>query len=240
MADDKVTIWNDTLKFGRSPANGELLIGNAEGFKLSTLSAGSGVTVTNSAGGISISATGTGGTVTNVTATSPLASTGGTTPDISLSGTIPVNKGGTGQTSLTLNNVILGNGTSAVQVVAPGTTGNLLTSNGTTWASSAPPPTYFAKAQITGGTAATQTLTGAVNIASCTRSATSTYTITFTNAAPNTDYVISVTFVSTASNTDRVISAGITRATGSIVFTTYRGSTGALATAEAFDIVVFA
>jgi hypothetical protein len=45
--------------------------------------------------------------------------------------------GGTGQSSLTANNVILGNGTSGVQFVAPGTTGNVLTSNGTTWTSAA-------------------------------------------------------------------------------------------------------
>lgn len=45
--------------------------------------------------------------------------------------------GGTGQSSLTANNVILGNGTSGVQFVAPGTTGNVLTSNGTTWTSQA-------------------------------------------------------------------------------------------------------
>jgi hypothetical protein len=44
--------------------------------------------------------------------------------------------GGTGQSSLTLNNVILGNGTGAVQFVAPGSSGNVLTSNGTTWTSS--------------------------------------------------------------------------------------------------------
>jgi hypothetical protein len=54
-----------------------------------------------------------------------------------VSGTLPVSSGGTGATSLTANNVILGNGTSAVQVVAPGTAGNVLTSNGTTWASGA-------------------------------------------------------------------------------------------------------
>jgi hypothetical protein len=53
-------------------------------------------------------------------------------------GTLPVAAGGTGATSLTANNVILGNGTSAVQVVAPGTNGNVLTSNGTTWVSSTP------------------------------------------------------------------------------------------------------
>jgi hypothetical protein len=45
--------------------------------------------------------------------------------------------GGTGQSSLTANNVILGNGTSGVQFVAPGTSGNVLTSNGTTWTSAA-------------------------------------------------------------------------------------------------------
>lgn len=46
--------------------------------------------------------------------------------------------GGTGSTSLTANNVLLGNGTSALQVVAPGTSGNVLTSNGTTWTSATP------------------------------------------------------------------------------------------------------
>lgn len=52
--------------------------------------------------------------------------------------TIGVASGGTGATSLTANNVILGNGTSAVQFVSPGTSGNVLTSNGTTWQSIAP------------------------------------------------------------------------------------------------------
>lgn len=52
--------------------------------------------------------------------------------------TVPVANGGTGATSLTANNVLLGNGTSAVQVVAPSTSGNVLTSNGTTWVSQAP------------------------------------------------------------------------------------------------------
>jgi hypothetical protein len=46
-----------------------------------------------------------------------------------------VASGGTGASTLTANNVILGNGTSAVQLVAPGTSGNVLTSNGTTWTS---------------------------------------------------------------------------------------------------------
>jgi len=66
---------------------------------------------------------------------SPITTAG--TLAIAYSGTaLPVDNGGTGATSLTANNVILGNGTSAVQVVAPGTNGNVLTSNGTTWVSS--------------------------------------------------------------------------------------------------------
>jgi len=56
---------------------------------------------------------------------------------VAVSGAVPASQGGTGQTSLTANNVLLGNGTSAVQFVAPGTSGNVLTSNGTTWTSAA-------------------------------------------------------------------------------------------------------
>jgi hypothetical protein len=55
-----------------------------------------------------------------------------------VTGTVAVANGGTGATTLTANNVLLGNGTSAVQAVAPGTTGNVLTSDGTTWTSAAP------------------------------------------------------------------------------------------------------
>ena len=50
-----------------------------------------------------------------------------------------VASGGTGRSTLTSNNVILGNGTSPVQFVAPGSIGNVLRSNGTTWSSGAVP-----------------------------------------------------------------------------------------------------
>jgi hypothetical protein len=55
-----------------------------------------------------------------------------------VTGTLPVANGGTGAATLTANSVLLGNGTSAVQVVAPGATGNVLTSDGTTWVSATP------------------------------------------------------------------------------------------------------
>jgi hypothetical protein len=48
---------------------------------------------------------------------------------------LTVAQGGTGAATLTANNVVLGNGTSAVQFVAPGTAGSVLVSNGTTWTS---------------------------------------------------------------------------------------------------------
>lgn len=79
----------------------------------------------------------------NVTFTLPSADgTNGQVLQTNASGTLSfanlaVANGGTGQTSLTSNNVILGNGTSAVNFVAPGTNGNVLTSNGTTWTSAA-------------------------------------------------------------------------------------------------------
>lgn len=67
---------------------------------------------------------------------------------VTVAGTLAVANGGTGATSLTANNVILGNGTSAVQVVAPGTAGNVLTSVGGTWTSAVLPAgglTYVVK-----------------------------------------------------------------------------------------------
>jgi hypothetical protein len=50
---------------------------------------------------------------------------------------LAVADGGTGLSTLTANNVILGNGASAPTFVAPSTSGNVLTSNGTTWTSAA-------------------------------------------------------------------------------------------------------
>ena len=69
-------------------------------------------------------------------AASAVAITGGTITGIT---DLTVADGGTGASSITANSVILGNGTSALSgnLVAPSTSGNVLTSNGTTWTSTA-------------------------------------------------------------------------------------------------------
>jgi hypothetical protein len=69
----------------------------------------------------------TGGTIDNVDIT------GGTIVDLDTP--LAVNSGGTGKSTLALNNVLLGNGTAAVKEVAPGASGNVLKSDGTTWVS---------------------------------------------------------------------------------------------------------
>ena len=63
---------------------------------------------------------------------------GGVDLTAEVTGTLPVNKGGTGAATHTANSVLIGAGTSAVTSVAPSTNGNVLTSNGTVWASTAP------------------------------------------------------------------------------------------------------
>jgi hypothetical protein len=121
--------------------------------------AGSGAAVfnanpTTTAG--TVTSVGGTGTVNGITLTGTVTSSGnltlgGTLSNVSLTtqvtGTLPVGNGGTGATTLTANNVILGNGTSAPLFVAPGTSGNVLTSNGTTWQSTAPAPSGVSKGQ---------------------------------------------------------------------------------------------
>ena len=117
---------------------GQVLAVDGAGTALEYVSAGGSGTVT------SVSGTGTvsGLTLTGTVTSSGSLALGGTLDDINLAsgvtGTLPVANGGTGATSLTANNVLLGNGTSAPQTVAPGTSGNVLTSNGSTWQSTTP------------------------------------------------------------------------------------------------------
>lgn len=69
---------------------------------------------------------------------------------LTLATPLAVSSGGTGAATLTANNVLLGNGISAPQAVAPSTSGNVLTSNGTTWQSTAPAASGVSKGQAIG------------------------------------------------------------------------------------------
>jgi len=55
-----------------------------------------------------------------------------------LGSALTVSNGGTSAGSFTANSLLVGNGTSSFQLIAPGTSANVLTSNGTNWYSSAP------------------------------------------------------------------------------------------------------
>jgi hypothetical protein len=113
-------------------------IPNGDKTMVVTDGAGAGAAVFNAnpteAGGSVTSVDVSGGTTGLTTSGGPVTTSG----TITLAGTLAVANGGTGATTITANSVVLGNGTSAVQTVAPGTSGNILTSNGTTWQSTAP------------------------------------------------------------------------------------------------------
>lgn len=64
-----------------------------------------------------------------------LPTTSGVLYSTPTAGVIPVASGGTGLATLTANNVLIGNGTGNVAFVAPGSSGNVLTSNGSAWTS---------------------------------------------------------------------------------------------------------
>jgi hypothetical protein len=121
-----------------TPVAGQLLIGNGTGYTLSTLTAGTGISIANTAGGITINATGGGGTgtvtsvglsggTTGFTVSGTPITTNGT---FTLGGILGVANGGTGQSSTA------GALTALLPAQSGATTGQVLTSNGTTanWA----------------------------------------------------------------------------------------------------------
>lgn len=169
---------------GLAKTDGNIIVGNgsnwvAESGSTARTSLGLGSIATQEASSVSI----TGGSITGIT-------------------DLAVADGGTGSSSLTANNVLLGNGTSALQTVAPGTSGNVLTSNGTTWTSAAAAtgittttgaaPYYGTRAwaNFDGTLSGTITPRAAGNIASIVKNSTGSYTITFTTAMPDANYAI--------------------------------------------------
>ena len=89
-----------------TPTNGQLLIGNAVGYTLNTLTPGAGISITNGAGSITLANAGvsswSGGT-TGLTPATPA------TGAVTLSGLLNVFSGGTGQSSYTNGQLLIGN-----------------------------------------------------------------------------------------------------------------------------------
>jgi len=92
-----------------------------------------------------------------------------------------VAQGGTGQTTLAANAVLIGNGTGAVAAVAPSTVGNVMTSNGTAWTSAAPSATV-----AQGGTGAATLAANAVLIGNGTSAVTAVAPSTAGNVLTST------------------------------------------------------
>ena len=207
-----VQIPNGGTGLSSYPTNGQLLIGNTAGQKydLNTLTAGSGIGVTNGAGTIGVANTGVlsnvagaGISVSSATGNVTIANTGvlsfsggttgltpatATTGAVTLAGTLDVDNGGTGQTTYTNGQLLIGN-----------TTGNTLT-----------------KATLTAGTGIAITNgTGSISVATngtVTTTAPVTKTADFSVASTDTWLInnktgstCTVTLPSPSANTGRVL-----------------------------------
>ena len=91
---------------------------------------------------------GTLGVTGAATLASTLAVTGVTTLTGGLNTPLTVPNGGTGVASLTSASVIIGAGTGTVTFVAPSTSGNVLTSNGSAWTSAVPGGNDFLQIEV--------------------------------------------------------------------------------------------
>jgi hypothetical protein len=119
------------------------------------------------------------------TSLSGLTPSTATTGVVTLAGTLGVASGGTSLTTLTANNVILGNGTSAPLFVAPSSSGNVLTSNGSTWQSATP-----AAGGITYTTTKTSNYTAVANDGVLTNTTAGAFTVTLPASPSNGAQVI--------------------------------------------------
>jgi hypothetical protein len=182
-----IQIPNGGTGLSSYPTNGQLLIGDTAGkrYVLNTLAAGAGIGVTNGAGTIGVANT---GVLSFSGGTTGLTPTTATTGAVTLAGTLDVDNGGTGQTSYTNGQLLIGN-----------TTGNTLT-----------------KATLTAGTGIAITNgTGSISVATngtVTTTAPVTKTANFNVASTDTWLInnktgstCTVTLPSPSANTGRVL-----------------------------------
>jgi hypothetical protein len=152
--------------------NGELLIGNTTGNTLTkaTLTAGTGITVTNGTGSITIDAI-NNGTVTSVDAsggTTGMSFSGGpitTSGTLTLAGTLAVANGGTGQTSYADGELLIGNSSGNTLSKATLTAGSNITitnGNGSITIASTAAGGTVTSVDVSGGTTGLTTSGGPV------------------------------------------------------------------------------
>ena len=127
-------VTNGGTGTGNIPTNGQLLIGNGTDYSLSVLTAGSNITITNTAGHITIASAGalssfSAGT-TGFTPSTP------TTGAITLAGTLIAANGGTGFASYAVGDLLYANTTTTFAKLADMATGNALISGGVSTAPS--------------------------------------------------------------------------------------------------------
>jgi hypothetical protein len=115
-------VINGGTGLGTIPTNGKLLIGNGTGYSLNTLTAGTGITVTNGAGTITVASSGLTSFSAGTTGFTPSSPTGGA---VVLAGTLVIANGGTGATSAAAARANLGAGTGNGTVTSVGGTGTV-------------------------------------------------------------------------------------------------------------------
>jgi hypothetical protein len=109
------------------PTNGQLLIGNGTGYTLNTLGAGTGISVTNGSGTISVGNTGVLSFSAGTTGLTPSAATTGA---VTLAGTLIAVNGGTGFSSYAVGDLLYANTTTTLAKLPDVAVGNALISGG--------------------------------------------------------------------------------------------------------------
>ena len=115
------------------PTNGQLLIGNGTGYTLNTLGTGSGISVANGAGTITIANTGVLSFSGGTTGLTPVAAAVGV---VVLGGTLIAANGGTGFASYAVGDLLYADTTTTLAKLADVATGNALISGGVSTAPS--------------------------------------------------------------------------------------------------------